>query len=205
MQVVIVLGGDPPGSVLLDWRIKGADFSIAADGGMQALTAAELEPDLLIGDFDSFDPGHGLSCEIARIDSQDQTDFQKAIGRPELKEADEVVILGATGGRSDHFLNNLLIATGLPGDLKVLFDADMEILYRVTPERPLALEGLDGQTISIIPVGDCSGVTASGLRWPLSQVAMGPGNSLSQSNLAVAERVDVSLALGTLYVVVLKH
>ena len=205
MKVVIVLGGDPPGSVLMDWRIKGSDFSIAADAGMQAFAAAELEPDLLIGDLDSFDPGHGLSCEIARIDSQDQTDFQKALARPELKEADEVVILGGTGGRSDHFLNNLLIAAGLPGDLKVLFDADMEIIYRVTPERPLVLEGLDGQTISLIPMGDCAGVTASGLRWPLSQVAMGPGNSLSQSNLAVADQVDVSLDQGTLYVVVLKY
>ncbi|MFP6901051.1 MAG: thiamine diphosphokinase [Opitutales bacterium] len=206
MRVVIVLGGDPPGSVLMDWRIKGADFSIAADAGMQVFVAEELEPDLLIGDLDSFDPSQeSLSCEIARIRDQGQTDFQKALARPELQDADEVVVLGGTGGRSDHFLNNLLIAAGLPGTVKVIFDADMEIIYRVTPERPLALEDLDGQTVSIIPMGDCTGVSASGLRWPLAQVAMGSGNSLSQSNLAVAERVEVCLDQGTLYVVVLKH
>ena len=206
VKTLVVLGGDPPGPILLEWRMKWAGFSIAADAGMKAFDQVGLEPDLLIGDMDSFDLGEAsLVCEVDRIENQDRTDFQKALARPEVQGADELVILGGTGGRSDHFLNNLLIAAGLPGDLKVLLDTDMEIIYRVTPERPLALEGLDGQTISIIPLGDCSGVTASGLQWPLGQVAMGPGNSLSQSNLAVADEVDVSLAKGTLYVVVLKH
>ena len=116
-----------------------------------------------------------------------------------------MVILGGTGGRSDHFLNNLLIAAGLSAGMKVLFDADREIIHRVTPEQPLALEGLAGQIVSLIPMGLCEEVSATGLRWPLSKVAMGPGETLSQSNLAEADEVVIRLECGVLYAVVLKH
>ena len=206
MKVVIVLGGDSPASVLMEWRVKRADFSIAADGGMHAFVASGLEPDLLIGDMDSFvAKADGPACETVRIESQDQTDFQKALARPEPQGADEVVILGGIGGRSDHFLNNLQIAASLPATTSVVFDSDTEIIHRVTPERPLACQGMDGQTISVIPMGDCGGVRANGLGWPLEGVAMGVGKQLSQSNFAEADEVAISLESGILYAVVLKH
>ena len=64
---------------------------------------------------------------------------------------------------------------------------------------------MDGQTISVIPMGDCEGVRANGLGWPLEGVAMGIGKQLSQSNFAKADEVAVSLESGILYLVVLKH
>ncbi len=206
MKALVVLGGDPPGSILLEWRMKWADFSIAADAGMKVFAEAGLEPDLLIGDMDSFDPDEvSLVCEVDHIENQNRTDFQKALARSEVQGADEIVILGGTGGRSDHFLNNLMIAASLSANMAVLFDAQGEIIYRVTPEHPLALQGLVGQTISLIPMGPCKGVTATGLRWPLSEVDMGPGEVLSQSNLADADEIEVRLQGGTLYATVLKH
>ena len=146
-----------------------------------------------------------MVCEVDHIENQNRTDFQKALARSEVQGADEIVILGGTGGRSDHFLNNLMIAASLSANMAVLFDAQGEIIYRVTPEHPLALQGLVGQTISLIPMGPCKGVTATGLRWPLSEVDMGPGEVLSQSNLADADEIEVRLQGGTLYATVLKH
>ena len=206
MKIVVVLGDDPPGSILLEWRMKWADFSIAADAGMKAFVEAGLEPDLLVGDMDSFDPDEiSLVCEVDRIEDQNRTDFQKALARPEVQRAQEIAILGGTGGRSDHFLTNLMIAAGVRADRVILFDAKGEIIHRVTPDCPLALQGLAGQTVSVIPMGSCNGVTATGLGWPLSGVDMGPGEALSQSNLAEAEEIEVSLDSGTLYVVILKR
>jgi thiamine pyrophosphokinase len=206
LKVVIVLGGDPPATVLLDWRMRTADFSIAADAGMNAFAEAGLEPDLLIGDMDSFNPDEAdLVCEIQRITDQGTTDFEKALGCPEARQADEIVVLGGTGGRSDHFLNNLLLAAGLPQSQNVLFEGECEILYRVTTERPLALEGLAGQSISFTPVVVCEGVTVTGVRWPLTEASMGPGRQLSQSNVVEAQDLRVSLATGILYAVVPKR
>ncbi len=206
MKVVIVLGGVAPGSTLLNWRMQEADFSIAADAGMKVFDEAGLEPDLLIGDMDSFTLGEApLACEVERIEDQDRTDFQKALDRPEVRNAEEVVILGGTGGRSDHFLNNLMIAAGLPAVMKVRFDAEGEIIHRVTSESALCLQGLTEQIVSLIPVGFCEGVTATGFRWPLVAIDMGPGRSLSQSNVAEADECEVRLVSGILYVVILKH
>lgn len=206
MKVVIALGGVAPSSTLLNWRAQEADFSIAADAGMKAFEESGLVPDLLIGDMDSFALGDTpLACEVELIENQDRTDFQKALSRPEVQHAKEVIILGGTGGRSDHFLNNLMIAAGLPAVMKVCFDADAEIIHRVTSESAICLQGLKGQTVSLVPVGFCEGVTATGFRWPLVAMDMGPGRSLSQSNLVEADECEVRLVSGTLYVVILKH
>ena len=56
MKVLIVLGGDAPGVELLKSCVQEADFSIAADRGLEAFDAAGLEPDMLIGDMDSVSP-----------------------------------------------------------------------------------------------------------------------------------------------------
>ena len=53
MKVLIVLGGDAPGVELLKACADEADFSIAADRGLEAFDAAGLEPDMLVGDMDS--------------------------------------------------------------------------------------------------------------------------------------------------------
>ena len=44
MKVLIVLGGDAPGVELLKACADEADFSIAADRGLEAFDAAGLEP-----------------------------------------------------------------------------------------------------------------------------------------------------------------
>ena len=53
MKVLLVLAGEPPDESLLAWRAEEADFVIAVDGGMNALIHAGIQPDLLVGDFDS--------------------------------------------------------------------------------------------------------------------------------------------------------
>ena len=49
MKALIVLGGDAPGVRLLKVCAAEADFSIAADRGLEAFDAAGIEPDMLIG------------------------------------------------------------------------------------------------------------------------------------------------------------
>ena len=56
MKALIVLGGDAPGVGLLKACAAEADFSIAADRGLEAFDAAGMEPDMLIGDMDSVSP-----------------------------------------------------------------------------------------------------------------------------------------------------
>ncbi len=208
MKVLLVLAGEPPDESLLDWRAEDADFVIAVDGGMNALIHAGIQPDLLVGDFDSFDPSSSgsVSCEVVREEGQDSTDLEKALRHLPGDEApDEIVLLGATGGRSDHFLTNLLVASTLPERTKVALDATDEIIRRATPVCSVSLIGMSGQTVSLLPLARCDGVTTKGLRWELADAAMGQGVLLGQSNEAVSEDVSVSLRTGNLFVITQKR
>ena len=208
MKVLLVLAGEPPDESLLAWRAEDADFVIAVDGGMNALIHAGIQPDLLVGDFDSFDPSSSssVSCEVVREEGQDSTDLEKALRHLPGDEApDEIVLLGATGGRSDHFLTNLLVASTLPERTKVALDATDEIIRRATPVCSVSLIGMSGQTVSLLPLARCDGVTTKGLRWELADATMGPGVLLGQSNEAVSEDVSVSLRTGNLFVITPKR
>jgi thiamine pyrophosphokinase len=208
MKVLLVLAGEPPHESLLEWRAEDADFIIAVDGGMNALTHAGIQPDLLVGDFDSFDPtgSSSLSYEVVREEDQNSTDLEKALRHlPGNEPPDEVVLLGATGGRSDHFLTNLLVVSTLLEETKVALDATDEIICRATPACSVSLIGMGGQTVSLLPLTRCEGVTTKGLRWELADVPMGPGVLLGQSNEAVSEKVSVSLRAGNLFVITPKN
>ncbi len=208
MKVLLVLAGEPPDESLLAWRAEDADFVIAVDGGMNALIHAGIQPDLLVGDFDSFDPSSSgsVSCEVVREEDQESTDLEKALRHLPGDEApDEIVLLGATGGRSDHFLTNLLVASTLPEGTKVALDATDEIIRRATPVCPVSLIGMSGHTVSLLPLARCDGVTTKGLRWELADATMGPSVLLGQSNEAVSEDVSVSLRTGNLFVITQKR
>ena len=58
MRTLIVLGGDAPGKALLRACAEEADWTIAADRGLEAFDAAGVEPNLLIGDMDSIASGY---------------------------------------------------------------------------------------------------------------------------------------------------
>lgn len=62
MRTLIVLGGDAPKKELLRTCAEEADLTIAADRGLEAFDAAGVEPNLLIGDMDSIEPGY--PCQI---------------------------------------------------------------------------------------------------------------------------------------------
>ena len=51
--VLITLAGHSPSAELLQWRAEEAELSIAVDGGWLAHRHAEVEPDVIVGDFDS--------------------------------------------------------------------------------------------------------------------------------------------------------
>lgn len=204
MKVLIVLAGDPPDEALLEWRVDEADFVIAADGGMKPLLHAGIQPDLLVGDFDSFNPSTSgsLSCKVVLEEDQDSTDLEKALRHlPEDEATDAIVLLGATGGRSDHFLSNLLVVSGLPDEIEVVLDSLDEFIRRVTPVRPARLLGICGQIVSLVPMVSCKGVTTSGLKWELKESAMGVGEILGQSNEAVSDEARIDLREGVLFVI----
>ena len=206
---LFVLGGSPPSDELLAWRYEEADHRVAVDSGFLAFRNAELTPDVLIGDMDSCGLDESREPEaslcIIKLSDQDTTDFEKALEWMDNEtRTGKLVILGGLGGRSDHFLSNLLTACAQQSSIAITFDDEKEWVCRVTGQTPLRMVGRNRAHVSLLPLTPCSKVSTSGLKWNLDEQDLSHDQGSSQSNLAVSDLVTVSCSSGNLFVILQK-
>jgi len=208
--VLVTLAGHAPSAELLQWRAEEAEISIAVDGGWLAHRHAGVEPDLILGDFDSCGDLQEVGklfprSVIERKTDQNQTDFQKALAWLEQRGLPgRLVILGGLGKRTDHCLSNLMIAGRVDPTVEITFDDEHEWVRRITPSIPLVLSGRTGAPISLLPVGEVQEVSSSGLQWELSDSDFSWDKLISQSNRCSKDEVKVSCRSGVLYAFVSK-
>ena len=198
-HVVLALNGAPPPPELTRRVCADANRVVAVDGGIRCLVAADVRPHVHIGDFDSSTPS--ASGETRHRPDQAHTDLEKALVALAEFNVTTLTVLGGTGGRSDHFLTNLLVLSEVDPAWSVRLLAETETLLRVTPECPLAQPAPLGTTVSLVPLAGRPRVTTRGLRWELDDSAMGAGRRLGQSNETVGEGFEVR-STATLWVVV---
>jgi thiamine pyrophosphokinase len=210
LTVLITLAGHAPSDQLLQWRADESDFLIAVDGGWLAHRHAQVEPDVVLGDFDSCGDLSEIEKTFPRsvlhkLSDQNLTDFEKALDwLLEREKPSKIIILGGLGKRMDHTLSNLMIAGRLDPALRVVFDDEHEFVSRITPDSDLSLLGRAGASLSIIPIGDCEGVTSNGLEWELENMNFSWNRRISQSNRCVSDDVTVSCTQGILYAFISK-
>lgn len=110
-RCVIISAGpaEPELAVLL----RAGDFIIACDAGYRNCEKLGCKPDIMVGDFDSApQPQQGCDDIVVLPHVKDDTDTEYAAKLAEQKGFDEVLMLGALGGkRLEHTLAN--ISTGL--------------------------------------------------------------------------------------------
>ena len=97
--------------------VKEEDFVIAVDGGLGYCGILNVEPDIIIGDFDSVSDGEREAIEaleqqiperIIRLKPEkDDTDMLAALKLALDKGYTEFRIYAGTGGRFDHTLANI--------------------------------------------------------------------------------------------------
>ncbi len=159
-QVVIVAGGAPNLWPEMEGYRKESTAWIGVDRGAYYLLERGILPRLAVGDFDSLSASQLETVEAIveeihySIPEKDDTDTQLALvlalkGYPDA----EVILIGATGGRLDHFLSNLWlpleprfqsqlrriklldqqnsISYYLPGDYQLTKESDKEYLAYV--------------------------------------------------------------------------
>ncbi len=182
---------------------RRAALLLAADGGANHLARIGLRPAAVVGDLDSIRPGVrrwvGEERVVHRPD-QDHTDLDKTLAYALAEcSSDSVTILAATGGRLDHAMENLglLLRWSERGDVEV-----RDAATRILPVRGgrLVADVVPGQTVSLVAPGRCEGVSTAGLRWPLAGEVLDLAERSGVSNVAVADRIEVSVERGGLLV-----
>jgi len=186
---------------------------IAADGGALACGKLNILPDIVIGDFDSLSEIEFESFkkkgvkQIRYSVKKDKTDLELAIEYALNKNADEIIIYGATGGRSDMTVANVLLLT-----LPELQDKNLKIIDRnqeisvIFPQRQRCYEGKYGDTLSLIPVScKVEGVNISGLEYPLVEETLYRGSTRSISNRFEKNTAQISIKKGLLLCVIIRN
>ena len=218
-HALILADGDPPDRTALDaawpgWS-DGVDLIVAADGG--ARYAADLglgAIDLWVGDGDSLTAGAlddlrraGVPIELAES-AKDESDTELAVMAAVDRGATRLTVLGAFGGpRLDHALANTLLLGHpmLVGRSVVLLTPAARVRLLGGPageSASIELDGRPGDLVSLLPFGvAASGVSTSGLLYPLvdEPLAVGPARGLS--NVRVGPTASVRLRAGRLLVI----
>jgi thiamine pyrophosphokinase len=180
------------------------DRVICADGGAQHALALGLAPDVVIGDLDSLDDDlqarlEGEGCQVlVHPTRKDETDLELALRYAIDRGVEEILILGALGGRIDQTLANvLLLALPELEGIKTRIVAGDQEMFLIRGQA--LIEGQVGDTVSLLPIaGDVTGITTKGLEYPLQHGALKFRSTLGVSNVLMAPVARVQVERGLL-------
>lgn len=191
----------------LEWVpafLQKDDLVIAVDGGLNHLEKLGVVPDLLIGDLDSVSAAQverveKAGAEVLRFPpTKDETDLELALLTAHNRGCDEIVILAGFGGRLDQTLGNLslLRLPELEG-CSVRFEEDCQEAFLI--RNSAIIRGQAGDTVSLLPLwGVVTGVTTTGLAYPLRAETLYPEHTRGISNVMNTTQAGVSIASGRL-------
>lgn len=206
MNVLILTNGDY-GDYGFCKKDEDFDYVICADRGLCHAKILGIKPDLIVGDFDSTDPGDleyfkSQGIEIETFDAhKDETDTEIAVTRAIQKGASEVTVYGGLGSRLDHSLANIhLLYKLLREDIRGRLMNPNNTVYLA--EHHIELDGKKDDLISLIPfAGKVRGVTTQNLEYPLEDAVIDIGSSLGVSNVLLGNRAEVWIKEGILIVI----
>jgi thiamine pyrophosphokinase len=197
-RFVVLLGGELALTPRLEKQVAGAR-TIAADSGMTHAGPLGLDVELWVGDFDS--TSEELASRYTAIERQayppakNATDGELAVAEAVRRGAEEIILVGAFGGQTDHLLGHagLALRLALAGH-RTFLTSGQEEAYPVLPgTRTISLP--DSTRFSIIPFSDLEGLDLENVRWPLVARNVPLGSTLTLSNIALGP-VTIGLKRG---------
>lgn len=176
---------------------------VCADGGAKAARRFRIRPDVILGDLDSLSKAdqdffQRSNVPIYRLKRQSDTDLEKALLHIVAHRCTTVVILGATGNRTDHTLGNFSVLARFAQRLRIiLFDPDYRIDLVTASQR---FESAKGERVSLLAITPTRGITTVGLRYKLTDGVLAPGTFEGTSNEAISDTFTVTFTKGKLLV-----
>ncbi len=188
--------------------IKKSDFIVCVDGGLEHAFSLDIKPHLLIGDFDSAQAENVKAASDTGIDrithptDKDASDLELALEELQQRKFNEVLLLGISGGRTDHGLFNWMLPALKSRAYRLrLIDetVDAHVVNRVHPFKSTVQLGC---IISLLPLREVAGVTTTGLEYPLSGASIKPGSTVGLSNVVCEKNVTIELTNGVLLMMI---
>lgn len=184
-------------------RPTPGDLVIAADAGYLTCQEAGVEPDILLGDFDSMEVPAGAEHLVRLPVEKDDTDTLAAVRLALDRGCGVVYIYGGTGGkRLDHTLANLqtLLFLRRRGARGYLYDDDF--VWTAIENESLTIEKtVEWGLFSAFCLGDrAEGIDEVGLQYPLADAALAADFPLGVSNHILESTATITVRRGALAV-----
>jgi len=208
-KCLIISGGDYspiPGKITYD-------CCIACDKGYEYALRAQIVPDVVIGDFDSYEGD--IYGDIAKVDTKinvmrhpvekDDTDTMLAIKQAVSMGCDHIIIVCALGGRLDHTIANIqsMAYAASRGCVCELY-SDKEYMKALSSprEHEIILEKKENTSLSLFSLSDkCTNLSIKGAKYETKGVTLTNDFPLGLGNSWVSDEVSVSFDQGTLLLV----
>ncbi|GKU24799.1 thiamine diphosphokinase [Clostridium folliculivorans] len=205
MKAVIVAGGKAPNKDLFLCEIEDADYLIAADSGVNVFYKYNVEPNVILGDFDSAKHeaiNSFKEVEIVKFKPEkDFTDSELAFKNAIEHGADEIVLLGCTGTRLDHTVANIgLLKRALDLNIKAIIKDENNCIFLVS--KGVELQGSHGQTISFQAFGESvRNFYIADAKYPLYDYNLQFGDGRTVSNEFIDKSIKIDFSAGIVMVI----
>ncbi len=209
-KCILICAGDlTVGSI----PISEGDFVIAVDGGLMYCESLGVEPDLIVGDFDSITDSFVGALEeiekrspekVVRLNTmKDDTDTMAALKIGIERGFEVFYMYGCGGGRLEHTIANIQSLIYLKDrDLKGYIMEGEGMTFVMRNESVSFKETMEGYVslFALDPV--IKGVTEKGLKYTLEKAELSYGFPLGVSNEFIGVQSEIAVDSGTALVVV---
>lgn len=204
-RCVIVGGADILNYTEIKKYLSSDDLYIFCDCGLKHVKYLGVEPDLIIGDFDSAENPNLEIETIVLPCEKDDTDTVFAVKEALKRGYDDFLILGAVGQRLDHTLGNISI-------LKMIFDRGFNALIvddysemSVVGSKPCYVEDSFSYFSLINIFGKATGVNIKNAKYPLCDAEITCDYQYGISNEVIpGKKAEVSVDNGCLLLIKIK-
>lgn len=189
------------------------DCIIAADGGLMYCSVLEVEPDLIIGDFDSLEGEYkealeaiGQACPdkvITLPTEKDDTDMLAAVKYGLEAGYRSFRLYGANGGRLEHTIANIQLLKYIKQQDAVGYIMDGQGMILLAQNETLHFRDSMEGYINIFSLNEkAHGVTLRGLKYELDHATLTNAMPLGISNEFIGVQSEVTVEDGTLLIIV---
>ena len=169
MKRCVIIGGAGIGRYnRIRTYLREDDFFICCDSGLKHQKGLRITPNLIVGDFDSYENPHLDIETIVLPCEKDDTDTAFAVKEALKRGFQDFLLVGMIGGRLDHTLGNvsLMLMLDTQGkNVRVLDDcSEMEIVS----DKPVHIEDRYPYFSLLNISGLAQGITIRNAKFPLT-------------------------------------
>lgn len=204
MKALLAVNGEIDAGDIYRLNDTQFDVIIAADGAADRLKQLGKRADYVVGDLDSVSSEIKTSLDAEHLiyrPSQELNDLEKALMLCADLGVSHITLIGVTGKRFDHSLNNFSVLC------RYFHRFEMEIVDRharyFLVDKEFSYSGKSGQTVSLLPLGKVEGITTRGLGFPLNNESLELGVREGCSNVMTENDFSLQISSGVLLVVIM--